>query len=145
MSAISLAADFIKAHEGCKLTAYQDSVGVWTIGYGHTGQEVRAGLVWTQAQADTALANDIVIAIDSIKRLLGVTLSDQQMVALASFVFNLGANALKTSTLLLRVNAEQWMDAAREFTKWDHAGGQELRGLLIRRLEEAALFLRGAK
>lgn len=49
----------LKKDEGLRLKAYQDTVGVWTIGYGHTGPEVKPGLVWTEAQAEAALADDV--------------------------------------------------------------------------------------
>ncbi len=145
MTAISIAADFVKSHEGCRLTAYQDSVGIWTIGYGHTGREVHEGLVWTQEQADAALDEDLSEAAKDVTRLKTRLLSDEQMAALISFVFNLGVASFAKSTLLTCVNDCRWMDAAKEFIRWDHAGGIELRGLLIRRLEEAALFLKGSK
>lgn len=50
----------LKKDEGLRLKAYQDTVGVWTIGYGHTGPEVKPGLVWTEAQAEAALVEDII-------------------------------------------------------------------------------------
>lgn len=144
MSALSLAADFVKAHEGCKLDAYRDSAGVLTIGIGHTGPEVIEGLKWTQERADQVLTSDLLKAEAQVTKLKTRLLSDQQMAALISFVFNLGAGALGGSQLLVKVNACQWLDAAHEFVRWDHAGGKELRGLLIRRLEEASLFLKGS-
>ena len=143
-AALQIATDFVKAHEGCKLNAYRDSGGVWTIGYGDTGTVVQDGLVWIHEEADSALRLDICGASVDVVRLKTRLLSDQQMAALMSFVFNLGAAAFAKSTLLTCVNNCQWLDAAREFVRWDHADGKEVRGLLIRRLEEAALFLKGS-
>jgi lysozyme len=144
MSAIDIASAFVAAHEGCRLTAYQDSVGVWTIGYGHTGAGVVQALTWSQARADEQLATDLQQVDDAVTKLKKRLLSDQQLAALISFAFNLGAGALAGSTLLQKVNDCDFIGAAHEFPKWDRAGGTELRGLLIRRFEEAALFLKGS-
>lgn len=146
MNSIALA--FVKSHEGCELTAYQDSAKVWTIGYGATGKDVVSGLVWTQTQADARLASDLDQAETELRVLLaaqGVTgLSEQQMAALISFVFNLGIGALAKSELFRCIKERSYLAAASQWIRWDHAGGKEVRGLLIRRLEEAALFLRGS-
>lgn len=138
------AIDFVKQHEGCVLTAYQDQGGVWTIGYGHTGPDVRKGLVWTQDQADAALNLDLSKAEASMLKLTTVQLSDKQKAALDSFVFNLGAGAYAGSHLRECVNNRDWVGAAKAFLAWDHVGQTEVKGLLIRRLDEAALFLRGS-
>lgn len=140
---MSIAADFIKRHEGCKLTAYQDQGGIWTIGYGHTGPEVHKGLVWTQAQAEIALSMDVDEFSDDVKRLLKRALSENSLAALISFAFNLGAGALASSTLLVKVNQGDDLNAAKEFQRWDHIGQQENKGLLLRRLREATLYLEG--
>lgn len=141
MSAIALAADLVKRFEGCRLTAYQDSAGVWTIGWGHTGSEVRAGLVWTQAQADQTLIQDLAHASDAVVRLKRRLLTDHQMAALISFAFNLGQAALAGSTLLKLVNAADMTGAANEFGRWTHAGGKEVTGLVVRRAAERDMFL----
>lgn len=135
--------DFIKAHEGCKLTAYKDIVGVWTIGYGHTGPEVHAGLVWSQQEADDALERDITAVEREVMAMVRVALGPQAMGALISFAFNLGGPALKGSEALAKTNAGDHLAAAKLLLNWDHAGGKEVKGLLIRRLEEAALYLKG--
>ena len=59
-----------KRFEGLKLSAYKDQVGVWTIGYGHTGRGVHAGLTITQDQADTFLASDVAGAVACVNRLV---------------------------------------------------------------------------
>ena len=144
MSAISLAGALVRAHEGCRLSAYPDGKGVWTIGWGHTGADVHEGLVWTEQQADAQLDADLARAEQAVTRLRRRLLSDSQMAALISFTFNLGEGALANSTLLALVNECRWLDAAREFLRFDYIGNTESKGLLIRRLEEAALFLRGS-
>jgi lysozyme len=144
MSALTLAGAFVRAHESCRLAAYPDSGGVWTIGWGHAGEGVHAGLIWTQGEADAQLLADLKIASDAVTRLTKIPLTESQMAALISFVFNLGEAALKGSALLTLVNDGRFMDAAKEFLRFDHAGGVESKGLLIRRLDEAALFLKGS-
>lgn len=139
-----IAVDFIKSHEGCKLTAYQDQGGVWTCGWGATGKDVTSGTVWTQAQADDRLGSDLYDADVRILTLLGnIRLSEKSMAALDSFVFNLGSGAFASSHLLQCIKTGDYMGAAKAFLVWDHVGQKEIKGLLIRRLEEAALFLRG--
>lgn len=138
-----VAINFIKEREGCRLTAYPDSGGKSTIGYGHTGPEVKAGLVWSQAQADAALAADVMKAEAAVGDLVKVLLSENQRAALISFVFNLGQTNFQNSTILTLLNQSDFMGAAYQFQRWDFADGKEVRGLLIRRLAEAILFLEG--
>ncbi|MFT0213516.1 lysozyme [Pseudomonas sp. F1_0610] len=134
--------ELIKRWEGCKLTAYQDSVGVWTIGYGHT-RTAKKGMTITQEQADTLLLEDITEHEKFIARYVNVTLSQGQYDALSSFVFNLGGGALQKSTLLKCLNAQDYQAAAKEFDKWVYAGGQKLNGLVKRRAAERRMFEHG--
>ena len=126
--------------EGLRLTAYQDSVGVWTIGYGHTGPDVYPGLTITQMEAESLLLNDVGTAAASVNRLVTVPLTQNEFDALVDFVFNLGTTNFASSTLLKDLNAGNFAAASGEFHKWDHAGGRVLVGLLKRRLGEADLF-----
>jgi lysozyme len=127
--------------EGCELTAYTDQVGVWTIGYGHTGSGVYGGLTITQDQAEAFLASDIAGAVACVNHLVTSAINQNQFDALVDFVFNLGCASLGSSTLLRFVNAGDFADAADQFQRWDHAGGVVVPGLLKRRLAEAALFM----
>lgn len=137
--------NLIKQFEGCRLTAYQDSVGVWTIGYGWTqpvdGKPVAKGMVITQQKADDLLKQGIVQYENSVTNLVIVPLNQNQFDALVDFAYNLGVNALKESTLLKKLNAGDYAGAANEFTKWNKAGGKELAGLMRRREAEKSLFL----
>jgi lysozyme len=134
----------IENWEGDQLTAYRDPVGVLTIGYGHTGSDVIPGLTITEDQADVLLTNDLHKFELAVNALCGSAPTTQnQFDALVSFAFNLGAAALKTSTLLALHLAGNYPDAADEFLKWDHAGGEVLPGLLARRQGEAAVYLTG--
>jgi lysozyme len=126
--------------EGCKLTAYQDQVGVWTIGYGHTGHDVAAGLTITQDQAQNLLAQDVTSAAACVNKSVTVALNQNQFDALVDFVFNLGAGAFLSSSLLRDLNAGNFTAAAAQFNAWDHAGGVVVPGLLRRRQAETALF-----
>src|SRR3954465_8105080 len=90
----------IKRNEGCCLKAYQDSVGVWTIGYGHTGS-VKAGRVVTQHQADEILKYDLEKYSEGVDELTaGLGLSDNQFAACVSLTFNVGVTRFASSTLL---------------------------------------------
>lgn len=132
-----------KQFEGCRLTAYQDQVGVWTIGYGHTGPEVHAGMTITVEQAEALLAKDISSAAAFVNRMVHVALTQEEFDALVDFVFNLGAGAFERSTLLRLLNAGHFASAAAQFAIWDHAGGAIVAGLLRRRQAETALFNEG--
>ncbi|BHD63697.1 lysozyme [Salmonella enterica subsp. enterica serovar Senftenberg] len=135
----------IKQFEGCKLTAYQDSVGVWTIGYGWTqpvdGKPIRAGMTIKQETAERLLKTGLVSYESDVSRLVKVGLSQGQFDALVSFTYNLGARSLSTSTLLRKLNAGDYDGAADEFLRWNKAGGKVLKGLTRRREAERALFL----
>ncbi|MGM8528511.1 lysozyme [Enterobacter asburiae] len=135
----------IKQFEGCKLTAYQDSVGVWTIGYGWTqpvdGKPIRAGMTIKQETAERLLKTGLVSYESDVSRLVKVRLTQGQFDALVSFTYNLGSKSLSTSTLLRKLNAGDYAGAADEFLRWNKAGGKVLNGLTRRREAERALFL----
>lgn len=135
----------IKEFEGCKLTAYQDSVRVWTIGYGWTqpvdGKPIRAGMTIKQETAERLLKTGMVSYESDVSRLVKVGLTQGQFDALVSFTYNLGARSLSTSTLLRKLNAGDYAGAADEFLRWNKAGGKVLNGLTRRREAERALFL----
>lgn len=135
----------IKQFEGCKLTAYQDSVGVWTIGYGWTqpvdGKPIRAGVTIKQETAERLLKTGLVSYESDVSRMVKVGLTQGQFDALVSFTYNLGARSLSTSTLLRKLNAGDYAGAADEFLRWNKAGGKVLNGLTRRREAERALFL----
>ena len=135
----------IKEFEGCKLTAYQDSVGVWTIGYGWTqpvdGKPIRAGMTIKQETAERLLKTGLVSYESDVSRLVKVGLTQGQFDALVSFTYNLGARSLSTSTLLRKLNSGDYAGAADEFLRWNKAGGKALNGLTRRREAERALFL----
>jgi lysozyme len=125
--------------EGCKLVAYQDSKGVWTIAFGHT-RDVHPGMTCTMEQANVWLAQDILWAESEVNKLVKVPVTQPEFDALVDFTFNCGCGNFDHSTMLKLVNADDMTDAANEFEKWDKCGGQVVAGLLRRRQAEAAEF-----
>ena len=132
--------DLIKEFEGCKLAAYQDSVGVWTVGFGATGGDVCQGLTITQDDAEKRLRKHLEGVERAIGRLVSVPLTQGEFDALCSFVYNLGEGALAKSTLLKMLNASDYDGAAQQFLRWNRAGGQVLAGLTRRREAEMRRF-----
>ena len=134
--------DLTERFEQCRLMAYHgaaDPPDVWTIGWGHTFGVVE-GMTCTQEQADQWLREDEAAAIADVNTFVAVPLTQGQFDSLVDFAFNLGRGALNNSTLLKDLNAGDYMAAAKEFEKWDHAGGKVVAGLLRRRLAEENEF-----
>ena len=109
--------NLIKKLEGCKLEAYQCSAGVWTIGYGHTGADVFKGKKITQNDAETLLKTDLKRFETAINNQLIVDLTQNQFDALVSFIYNIGINAFKNSTMLKYLNKGEFYAAAKEFER----------------------------
>ena len=131
--------ELIKKFEGCRLKAYQDSVDVWTIGYGHT-EGVYEGMEISQHQADTMLASDLGKYGNYINEYVTVALNPNQFDALTSWVYNLGPGNLKSSTMLKVLNEGSYDDVPFQIKRWNKAGGKVLKGLVRRREAEAELF-----
>lgn len=140
LGALGLA--LLKRFEGCKLVAYQDQNGIWTIGFGHTGPEVVEGLVWTQEQADAQLALDAGWAVRAVLKSLDVAVNQNEFDALVCFTYNVGSGNEAHSTLLRLLNGGNRVGAADEFLKWDHVRKGVVSLGLERRCEaERSLFL----
>lgn len=133
--------NLIKTYEGCRLTAYKCPAGVWTIGYGHTGN-VKQGDKITQLQAETLLAVDLQRFEYSVNRSVKKSITQNEFDALVSFTFNVGIGNFEKSTLLKLINMGQFELASKQFERWIYAGGKPLTGLKKRRLAEKTLFLR---
>jgi lysozyme len=129
-----------KSFEGLRLTAYQDAGGVWTIGYGHTGPDVKPGQTITEAEATELLLADLQTAVRCVNGAVRVPLTQGQFDALVDFAYNAGRGNLLHSTLLRSVNAGDFAGAEAQFGLWVHAGGKVEPGLVRRRAAEAALF-----
>lgn len=139
-----LGLSLVKFFEGCYLTAYRDPVGIWTIGYGHTGLKhkdgtVKEGRIITYTEAENLLRYDMGVFEDEVTRYVQVPINENQFSALVSFDFNTGG--LGSSTLLKLLNQGKYQDAAEQFLRWDKAGGKTLAGLTKRRKAERQLFL----
>lgn len=134
----------IKDFEGLRLTSYQCSAGVWTIGFGHT-KGVKAGQTITKATADKYLKDDVTAFENVVNKNVKVKLNQNQFDALVSLCFNIGSGAFKKSTLLKRLNEGDYDEASDQFLVWCKAGGNTVRGLLIRREKERALFRKTVK
>lgn len=134
--------DFIRSYEGLRLEAYDDSTGVWTIGYGHTAGVV-PGMVITEMQAVEYFKTDMKYFEKAINLYVAVPISQNMFDALASFTYNLGVGTLKRSTLLKKLNQNDIAGAADEFGRFVHADGRVLRGLVRRREAEKEMFLKG--
>lgn len=123
--AIAASAAFIGPEEGLSLKAYQDSVKIWTICRGHTGPEVKKGLVYTNAMCETLFRSDIWKAMEAVLRRTTRELPEPILVAATSFVFNVGEGKFATSTMRNKLNAGDFAGACKEFPRWKFAGGMD--------------------
>jgi lysozyme len=132
--------ELLKRHEGLRLTAYRCPAGVLTIGYGHTGPDVTPGKTITPEEAERLLRVDLTMAEGEVNwQLPGI--AQNRFDALVSFVYNVGAGAFRTSTLLKKAKANAGDPTLRaEFAKWNKGGGMVLPGLVKRRIDEAILY-----
>jgi len=142
--------DLIKEFEGLELTPYKDPVGIWTVGWGHTGDVGRDPI--TEEEAEELLLADVDLCEILLRRYVAVPLNQNQWDALISFLFNVGPGRkggksglleLKgggQSTLLRCLNLAYYVGAAEQFERWVYAGGKKLGGLVRRRRAERSLF-----
>lgn len=133
--------NLIKKYEGCALRAYKCPAGVWTIGYGRT-TNVKPNDTCTINQANRWFDEEYNHFKSEVKKLVKVILNENQLGALTSFAYNCGLGALKKSTLLKKINSNDFSGASNEFIKWNKINGKVSNGLTKRRLEEKALFLK---
>lgn len=137
--------NLIKQFEGCKLTAYQDSIGVWTIGYGSTYyedmQKVKKGDKVSQERANEIfefVASRFARNVDDI---ITSKPTQNQFNAVVSLVYNIGLGNFQKSTLLKKLNKNPNDKTIKdEFLKWVNAGGRKLQGLVNRRKKEAEIY-----
>ena len=141
--------DHIKKEEQLRLTAYLPTPNdTWTIGWGHT-KKAKRGMVITEEEAEELLRFDLKWVEDTIADLVKVPLTQQQYDALAGLIFNIGRPNFKTSTVLRRLNASDYVGAADAFMLWTKQRNKKtgklevLNGLVSRRTEERKMFLNG--
>ena len=146
MTISSVGIQLITSFEDLKLKAYDDGVGVWTIGYGTTiypnGVAVKKGDSCTLEQAKSFFQYDLRRFQTAVNDAVNIPLSQNQFDALGSLAYNIGTNAFKTSTLVKYLNALDYKAAADQFLVWNKACGSVLKGLVRRREAERALFLK---
>lgn len=146
MAAIDVLISLIKEFEGCKLKAYKCPAGVWTVGWGATGPDIKEGTVWSQQYADAMLrkmANNVLDeALHESPRLRNETPGRQA--AVADFIYNLGIGNYRKSTFKRLIDAGDFNEAKHSVMKWNKAriNGElrELPGLTRRRKAEADLL-----
>jgi len=129
----------IKKFEGCELEAYQDAVGVWTIGYGHI-KGVQEGMTITRQEAEEMLLEELVEYENHVLNAVENQLDQCMFDALVSWTYNLGPTNLNSSTMLKVLNAGQYAEVPAQMKRWNKAGGKVLEGLVRRREAEALLF-----
>jgi lysozyme len=136
-------AALIKQQEGLRLMPYSDTVGVWTIGYGHQilpSEHFPNGI--TEQQANSIFWGDVICAENHVNDHVTIPMSQGEFDALVDFVYNLG-DRLPGSTLLKLLNAGQIDAAEQELQKWDFAGGKPCAALKARRVLEMGLWAKG--
>lgn len=131
----------IQGFEGLELKAYKDIVGILTIGYGHTGKDVKMGMTITKAQAEDLMRGDLERFEDAVLAALNAKPTQNQFDAMVSLAYNIGAGAFTESTLVRKFNKGDVQGAAAEFLRWTKAGGKEVQGLVRRRHKERDHFL----
>ena len=137
---LALVTGLVLKYEGSRSAAYWDPYGkVWTICEGHTGPDVREGVVYSDAQCEAIRRQDIATANAHVKRCIPVPLLPQIEAALTDGAYNIGPRVVCGSTLQRKALANDWPGACAELYRWDKAGGRVLRGLTRRRTDEAHL------
>ena len=131
----------LKQYEGLRLKAYLGLGGHWLIGYGHS-EGVKKGMTITRLQAEQILVEDLKKFESNVARLTKVNLTENEFSALVCLAYNIGWGNLARSTLLQRVNMEDWQGAANAFLMWKNIKGIENQVLYIRRKRERELFLK---
>lgn len=138
----------IRDAEGFRSTAYLDTGGVWTIGFGTikypNGTSVKKGDTCTRNEAEQWLKNDCVWVDACLDKNVKVNLNQNQFDALASFVYNIGETAFVKSTMLTLINQNSLTSAASQFDRWVFDNGKRIQGLVNRRAKEKSLFLKVA-
>ena len=140
MEASEVLIEKLKEFEGFRRDAYRDAAGVLTIGYGHTGKDVREGDRMTTYGAEQLLLIDLKEHEAAVRR-LNVARTQGQFDALVSLAFNIGTGRLTRSALLKTIRSGgSKADITREFKRWVYGGGKRLPGLVKRREWEARRF-----
>ncbi len=136
--------EFLIREEGEVLYAYKCSAGVWTIGVGHTGADVKQGIKITKEQSRELLRKDLRRFENCVNSAINLHLTQNQFDSLVSLAFNIGCQAFKLSTLRKKINSGASAEEIKaEFRKWRKGGGRVLPVLVARREREIKLFVGG--
>lgn len=134
----------IYGFEGVRFVAYDDGVGIWTIGYGTTvypnGIKVKKGDICTEEQAKFYMTYDLKKFERTVNKVVVVEINQNQFDVLVSLAYNIGIDAFVKSTLLRKLNAGDYKGAAAQFDVWNRASGRVMQGLVNRRAVERQLF-----
>ncbi len=133
--------ELVKEYEGFRGEAYQDIVGVWTIGYGETNG-VKAGDTITMSNAHANLVKRLNWFGEKVQEACTIAPNENELAAMTSLAYNIGVGGFRKSTVLKAHNRGDQEAAARAFSLWNKAGGNVVKGLVRRRAAEAALYLR---
>jgi len=139
-----LGIEAIKQFEGCVLGTYRCAAGVQTIGYGHTGSDVTAGLSISRERAEALLVSDLERFERAVEGAVGRPMTQGQFDAMVSLAFNIGAEAFRKSTLVRKFNEGDTPGAGQQFVVWHKVAGQLNTGLLQRRAAELWMFARAS-
>ncbi|EBX1722120.1 TPA: lysozyme [Salmonella enterica subsp. enterica serovar Senftenberg] len=131
--------------EGVRYKPYRDVVGIWTVCYGHTGNDIMIGKTYTESQCKALLNKDLNTVAMQINPYIKVPIPETTRGALYSFVYNVGAGNFKTSTLLHKINQGDIKGACEQLRRWTYAGGKQWKGLITRREIEREVCLWGQK
>lgn len=142
-AAILIATPVIMTKEGKRNVGYRDVIGVPTACYGATGQGVKVGQRYTDAECNTRLAKDVRAHAEKIVACIKVPVSAKTEAAFISFAFNVGTGAFCKASLTRKLNAGDYAGACNGLLAWDYAGGKRVAGLTKRRQDERALCLAG--
>ncbi|KGK67083.1 lysozyme [Xanthomonas citri] len=141
---IRIATPLTKVSEGLRLRAYVCPAGKLTIGWGHTGADVKPGMTITTERAEQLLEADLKSAQAGVRKHVRVPLKAHQEAALVDFVFNLGAERLRTSTLLRLLNSGNYTAVPAQLTRWVYGEvngkSRKLPGLITRRAANVAMW-----
>ncbi|ECB7868775.1 lysozyme [Salmonella enterica subsp. enterica serovar Agona] len=131
--------------EGVRYKPYRDVVGIWTVCYGHTGNDIMIGKTYTESECKALLNKDLNTVARQINPYIKVPIPETTRGALYSFVYNVGAGNFKTSTLLHKINQGDIKGACEQLRRWTYAGGKQWKGLITRREIEREVCLWGQK
>lgn len=146
MTTSDVGVDLITSFEDTRTKAYDDGVGIWTIGIGTTvypnGNKVKQGDTCTLEQVKSYFKHDLAKFETAVNESVAAPINQNQFDALVSLTYNIGAGAFKDSALLKKLNKRDYQGAADQFLRWNKAGGKVMKGLVRRREAERALFLK---